>query len=307
MATMIGPDVQEMVNLIAGPLALGSYVATMFWTAELILFFHYLSRFWRSDHWFLRSTVIILVATDTVLVVTEIVGVYKYTVSFWGNTTYLTSQDKSLPRYEILVGLSAAIVQGFLIFRYYKLSKNWLVCIFLFLCTMTAFVSAILIAVLNLRFDKIEERTKLTTIVTIFAAVSAGTDVLIAALLAVTLYKWRGRTSNIVQRSLIVDLIITSVETGTFTAFWAIGVLLAFLFKKNSNVGPGLAFPLGHAYALTMLFNLLLRKTPQLHSTKLSPSIDGSQNPKSAEKFPMRTRVVPVSDVSVLNPLHINY
>ncbi|KAH8917472.1 hypothetical protein BT69DRAFT_1354704 [Atractiella rhizophila] len=256
-------NVQELVDLIAGPLSLGSYLATVFWTCAVVLIFHYVTRFWYSDHWLLRYSVVFVAVTSTFLMITEILIVYKYTISFWGNFNYLTSQDKSLPRYEILVGVLGTVVQTYLVSRYYRLSRNIFITIFLGLCILLSFASCVTLTIFNFRFDLIHDRNKLTTIVIIFLSSSSGTDVLIAAFLTASLLRWRKRTSNLGTKSVIADLIITTVETGTFTSLWALAVLFAFLSKKESNIAPGIAFPLGHGYVLTMMFNLLLRNGPK--------------------------------------------
>ncbi|KAH8918820.1 hypothetical protein BT69DRAFT_1322568 [Atractiella rhizophila] len=231
-------NVQELVDLVAGPLSLGSYLATVYGGNYSIYDF-------------------VLVRSGLV----DCNGSLNYNCR--GNFNYLTSQDKSLPRYEILVGALGTVVQTYLVSRYYRLSRNIFITIFLGLCILLSLASCVTLTIFNFRFDLIHDRNKLTTIVIIFLSSSSGTDVLIAAFLTASLLKWRKRTNNLGTKSVIADLIITTVETGTFTSLWALSVLFAFLSKKESNIAPGIAFPLGHGYVLTMMFNLLLRNSPK--------------------------------------------
>ncbi|KAL8291581.1 hypothetical protein RQP46_002559 [Phenoliferia psychrophenolica] len=91
------------------------------------------------------------------------------------------------------------------------------------------------------QFPSALQRDKLRTPAIIWLAASAGSDLLIAAVLAALLARARRTVNN--THSMLIR---ASIETGFVSAAWTILILALYLYNSNSNVYNGLE---GHRQA----------------------------------------------------------
>ncbi|KAF9258640.1 hypothetical protein L218DRAFT_713844 [Marasmius fiardii PR-910] len=242
-----------------GGLMAGTWVNSYFFMVELIMCYKYFTRC-RSDPAWLKTIVVITLLIDIVSTIDHYAMVYMYTITHWGDEIFLKrqywspSQKKPMPVYLVTTGASAWIVQQFLIFRFWLLSRNRIITPFLMLTSIAAFAGAIVTAVVIVKHPTYSERTAADTPVTIWLVASAGSDILIAAILIYTLQ--RIKTPFRKTQTLIKRLTILAIQTGSPGSVVATVGLIVYLNDNENNISVGIAFSLGRIYALTMLHNL---------------------------------------------------
>ncbi|KIY64844.1 hypothetical protein CYLTODRAFT_492794 [Cylindrobasidium torrendii FP15055 ss-10] len=239
-----------------GALLVGSWFNTMFYMLELYLAYTYFSTF-KKDNSIIKGAVGFNVIADTVGTANNCACIYLYTITHWGDKAYILTQNWAVPTYVILSGLSAFVVQLFLVYRFWSLSKNWLATPFLGLCACSAFAGAIANGITVTQHSAYAERGANVKTVTIWLVCSAASDILIALALV-----WKFQSTNTTfsqTKSLIQRLTYTAIQTGSVTTVLATLCLILFLIDPASNITVGFGFCLGRVYTLTMLFNLNTR------------------------------------------------
>jgi len=194
------------------------------------------------------------VVVDAVSTVSNYADVYLYTITHWGDVIYL--QKQYWPNTVSLIGsgITAMIVQSFLIYRYWKLSNNFYITPILILSMLAALGGCTGALVSLLVYTAYSQRDKMALSITIWLSTSAATDIAIAVALL-----WQLSRINSpfrATKSLIHKLMASTIRTGTVTSVVAVITLILFLIDNESNVPTGFAFCLARVYSLTMFYNL---------------------------------------------------
>ncbi|KAJ8093673.1 hypothetical protein PM082_023465 [Marasmius tenuissimus] len=260
-----------------GALLAGTWLNSYCFMLELIMCYRYYTRC-RSDPVWLKTVVGVTLAVDTIATLNHYACVYlvrtqvitsrsvrdgvdalvdQYTITHWGDEEYLTRQYWPIPVYLFTTGFSAWVVQHFLIFRFWILSKNRFITPLLVAGSMFAFGGAIATAIIIIQNPTYQDRTKLIVSASIWLISSAASDISIAVILVFTLQRMKTnmrRTKNLIRR-----LTTLAIQTGAPGSIIATIGLIVYFFDKESNVSVGLVFSLGRIYALTLLHNLVSR------------------------------------------------
>ncbi|KAL0568988.1 hypothetical protein V5O48_012987 [Marasmius crinis-equi] len=247
---MIGPIDKSLGGLLAG-----TWVNSYFFMIELIMCYRYFTRC-RNDPIWLKLVVVLTLAVDLTSTINHYACVYLYTITHWGDEEYVKSQYWPIPVYLVTTGASAWIVQHFLIFRFWLLSKNKFITPMLILASMTAFAGSIATAVIIVHNPTYEQRNAVTVPVTIWLVSSAVSDVSIAVILIYTLQ--RIKTSMRKTKNLIRRLTTLAIQTGSPGSVVATMALIVYLNDPENNISVGIAFSLGRVVAL-QLHNLISR------------------------------------------------
>ncbi|KAF9043506.1 hypothetical protein BDZ89DRAFT_1059415 [Hymenopellis radicata] len=230
----------------------------------------------KSDALRMKIFVAVAVVVDTASLAGAYADVYLYTVTHWGDLKYLSNQYWPFALYLTTTGVTALFSQSFLVHRYYSLTKNWFVAVFLALCVIVSFGGSLATVIILTRFNAYSQRFMIKTPVIVWLTTTAVTDVLITAVLIWQLYNMKTSfktTEHVIQR-----LMRISMQTGSTTSVIAICILITYLVNNTSNVGTGLSFILGRIYILTLLFNLTLRtRIPKRTSTSTVRDSYGSR------------------------------
>ncbi|KAL0580559.1 hypothetical protein V5O48_001469 [Marasmius crinis-equi] len=274
------PFADNMLNAFdksLGGLLCGTWVNSYFFMIELIMCYKYFTRYQKDPLW-LKMIVLITLLVDIVSTIDHYAMIYMaLCIAFeeiWtlmlepGNEEFLKRQYWPMPVYLVTTGASAWIVQHFLIFRFWLLSRNRFITPLLSLASIAAFAGAIVTAVVIVKFPTYDERTKADTPVTIWLVASAGSDILIAAILIYTLQRMKTsfrKTQNLVKR-----LTILAIQTGSPGSVVATVGLIVYLNDNENNISVGIAFSLGRIYALTMLHNLNSREQIRASSSNVT-------------------------------------
>ncbi|KIK52156.1 hypothetical protein GYMLUDRAFT_233573 [Collybiopsis luxurians FD-317 M1] len=251
--TSIALDFDDLL----GTLLLGTWASSMLYAVILKETWSYFNNFSR-DGFGLKLLVAVTVLCDTVALAGSYATVYLYTISHWGDLSYLTKQYWPVVLFAASTGVSSALVQGFLIVRYYSLSHDWLCTIVVLVLIGFALATCEASAVIFALFPDYTERYKSRVTVIAWLSSSTATDIIISLALIWQLYNMKTSFSG--TKSLIRRLITQTIQTGSASSIVAVCTLIAFLKNENSNVEAMLAFVLGKVYVITLLANINMRK-----------------------------------------------
>ncbi|KAH8915676.1 hypothetical protein BT69DRAFT_1319729 [Atractiella rhizophila] len=289
--------IHNVVDRVAAPLLVGSYVAAGFWSVQMVLTYQWWVSHWRSDHWLIKIALLALGINNTLQIIAETASVYDYTITHW---------PWHIIVFEITLGFSAFIVQSFLITRYWRLTRNWFVAGALACFSLGSLGAGLATGIGITIFKEFDQRSHLTTVITVYLTGEAITDLLISLALIFHLLGYRKRTSFEETRGLLQRLIFAAFETGFITSAWAMATLAAFLARKDTNVrqapsvafklisayqyAPGIAYPLGAGYGLVLLVNLLISSikgpnTMTVSSGSRSHKYRGTRTAGQSENF----------------------
>ncbi|KAF9043503.1 hypothetical protein BDZ89DRAFT_1128215 [Hymenopellis radicata] len=240
-----------------GSIVISSWISSMLFMLVIREMIRYYASF-QNDALGLKIFVAVAVTVDTTSLIADYADVYLNTVSHWGDEEFIKNQYWPVGLYLATTGVTGLLVQSFLVNRYYSLTKNWLVCVFLALCIIASFGGSVGTVVMLSLFNAYDQRFMAKIPVTIWMTTTAVTDVLIAAVLIWQLYNMK--TSFKTTEHLIQRLMRNAMQTGSTTSVIALCVLISYLINTSSNVETAFAFILGRVYILTLLYNLNIRK-----------------------------------------------
>ncbi|CAK5267258.1 unnamed protein product [Mycena citricolor] len=294
-----------MFDKVIGSLIVSSWADTALFVIEIIYAFRYLHAFW-DDTWYIKATVFLCLAVDALSVAGHYASVYLYCVTHWGNlplfvcdtrypsllqaTAYIyyarpmesRSQYWPIFTYVVTTGVSAVVVELYLIYRYWRASRMWSTTALLLSSTMAALIGCIITTAILTKNSNYEDRDDIIIPVTIWLVATAFADVGIATVLILQLMSMHKGTTFTHTKSTIRRLIRDALKTGTLTSIVALAVLITYLTDQESNVTVGIGFCLGRFYTLTLLYNLLSRKAvmaggrSQRYSTGSVPALTNS-------------------------------
>ncbi|KAH8919224.1 hypothetical protein BT69DRAFT_1353316 [Atractiella rhizophila] len=269
-----------VVSDTLGALLIGTWTNSALWMVEMALLYQYSYIFGTKDHLLIRGSVIICALSDTLCTVINMVGVYVYAISHWGKTEYLSSQRWHIPAYLILTSITTVIVQSYLAYRYFLLSKVYPVTFVLVLLALAGCAACVAVAVGVIQFPAYHDRHHILAVVIVWFATKAATDVSITVALCFHLLRYRRKTVFDATRSLIVRLMVPAIQTGAVTSAVALAAvsiyhlrygcltwfsvkrkLVTFVKNPESNTATSLGQNLGRLYTITFLLNLILRDT----------------------------------------------
>ncbi|KAJ7333996.1 hypothetical protein DFH08DRAFT_1019835 [Mycena albidolilacea] len=260
------------LDTVIGALLVETWANSFLYMAELIQVMYYFKHF-KHDGWKLKTLVWVAFLLDTVSTLGDYAGVYLYTTSHAGDLVYLADQHWPVPLHLFTSGVSAVLVQSFLVVRYWRLcvspflppdlfqeyqssTRNILVTLINFLLIIVTFGGSFACGMTIAMFPAFKQRNKVAIPVSILLVGEAVADLSIAAALLWQLRKARNLAGT---RSVLNRLVALTIQTGTATATIAVAALIAFLLDPESNVSVGIGYTLGRMYVISMLANLNVR------------------------------------------------
>ncbi|KAF5367592.1 hypothetical protein D9757_010643 [Collybiopsis confluens] len=288
---------------LIGSLLLATWVTSMLFAVVIRQTWLYFKNY-PQDRLIIKLVVGLVVLGDIANVVGTHSSVYLYSIIHWGDMSYLTKQSWPVFVFDISTGIVTALVQGFLIFRYFSLTRNWAFLIFSLMLMGLALASLEATAAIFIIWPEYSEQWRAKNTVIVWLISSAVADVSISVALIWQLFSMRTsfssqtegyalivicRVDNLpVLGSTIKRLIRQTIQTGSASSIIAVCTLIAYLKSKTSNVESlSLAYILEKVYVLTLLTNLNMRKTSQ--STNTAFSNDEEMGKKSARINPTVT------------------
>ncbi|KAF7328257.1 hypothetical protein MVEN_02565600 [Mycena venus] len=252
------PESLPDLDATTGALLIGTWANSFLYMAELTQARYYFRHF-KHDDWKLKTLVLVAFLVDTVSTVGDYACVYLYTITHASDSHYLADQHWPIPLYLFTTAIIAVVIQSFLVIRYWWFTRNIFVTLLnSFLC-IVAFGGAVACGVIIAMFPAFKEREKVRIPATIWLVTEAVADLSIAAALLWELRK--ARPTLVDTRSVLDRLVALTIRTGTATATLAVGTVIAFLLKEETNISVGIAYTLGRVYVLSMLANLNVRRS----------------------------------------------
>ncbi|KAJ7053155.1 hypothetical protein C8F01DRAFT_1375326 [Mycena amicta] len=245
-------------DIVLGALLIGTWANSVLYAVEVIQTAYYYRHF-KHDKWTLKLLVSSVIAIDSVSMIANYASVYLYTIIHWGDLAYLQNQYWPDPLYVISTGAVAALVQSFLVVRYWRLTKNNFITLTLFAVITVAAGGAFACGATLAIFPQYRDRGKALIPATTWLIAEAVADIFIALALLLELRKVKSSFKE--TRSVLNRLVARTIQSGTAGATIALAVLIAFLANKESNVPTGIAYCLGRVYCITLLANLNHRKS----------------------------------------------
>ncbi|KAJ6485600.1 hypothetical protein C8R45DRAFT_997176 [Mycena sanguinolenta] len=236
-----------------GTSLMGSWFASILCGIAYAQAFTYFTSF-PNDSWVRKALVTASVLFSLVGLIGAYGDVYLPLITFWGNPAGLTTETWSVPMYSVANAAEALTVNGYLVSRFYSVSKNLVISLILAFISLCAFVSAMLAVFL---FPGIENFEKVKTVVYVWVIFGVIADVSIALSLVFTLGSMKTSfrdTNRLVRRVMII-----AIQNGCATSLCAIVGMVAVIFKIDSNLPAVFFFLLSPLYVLTLLSNFNMR------------------------------------------------
>ncbi|KAF7371071.1 hypothetical protein MSAN_00741400 [Mycena sanguinolenta] len=236
-----------------GTSLMGSWFASILCGMAYAQAFTYFSSF-PNDSWARKALVIASILFSLVGLIGAYGDVYEPLVSFWGDPAALETETWSVPMYSVANAAEALTVNGYLISRFYSVSKNLFVSLILAFISVCAFVAALLAVFL---FPGVENFEKVKPVVYVWIIVGVIADVSIALSLVLTLKSMKTSfqdTNRLVRRVMVI-----SIQNGCATSLCAIAGMIATIFKIDTNLAAVFFFLLSPLYVLTLLSNFNMR------------------------------------------------
>ncbi|KAJ7222815.1 hypothetical protein C8J57DRAFT_1392053 [Mycena rebaudengoi] len=273
------------LDIVTGALLIGTWASTNLYTVEIIEVFYYFHHF-KHDDWKLKTLVTVAFLIDTVGAIANYACVYLYTITHAGDPAFLANQHWLVPLDMCAIAIVAALVQSFLVFRYWRFTQNKIITTILVFLIIVTFGSSLATGLAIALDSSLKDRTKVKVTAVMWDVTEVVADVSIAAALIWELRKAKaalidreaGRMSNTLNR-----LVVLTIQTGTGSALITVAILVAYLLNNKSNVPIGISYSLGHIYIISMLLNLNIRGRDNSFSTKGMFSGPGSSGERATQ------------------------
>jgi len=261
-------DAAPSLNLILGPILLGSCFGWgLFGIFVLQTYLYY--RWYPNDHIGLKLLVAGLFVLELADTAVSTHAVWYFTITGWGDPSFLFASPWSFCAAVILTGLIAAVAQFFFARRLWILSHSILIMIVVITLALAQLACSI-VGSAQVLSTKIQNSSKLSTFdaFSIWLACSAACDIAIAAGMVYFLSRNNQATIRATEY-LITRLTNFAIRTGTFTAVCAVLSLAFFLSLKTTDLNDVPFLMLGKLYSNTVLANLNARAALQAGSNDL--------------------------------------
>jgi len=273
------------LDKLTGALLIGVILSTILCGILTVQTFLYLARF-PGDRKSMRRMVVVLWVIDLVHQACACCSVYHYVINFRDHGI-LARNTWSISAFHSLEPILALVVQMFFVQRFQLLNPRWWP--FTFVMAALALVSfgfGFTASIRTYSMEYFEEFIRDTWIVIIWLVLCAVCDILIACGIASTLHFSRSGVKA--TDRLIAKLIVWTINTGAFPAFFAILELMFFLTMNHSFTFIGTDIVLAKLYSNSLLAFLNRRKSP----------LDRTQPETKREVRCLITLDVELSDIS---------
>ncbi|KAJ7893242.1 hypothetical protein B0H13DRAFT_2037499 [Mycena leptocephala] len=241
---------------------------------ELIQTIYYFRHF-KYDDWKPKTQVAVAFTIDTVSFLGNYACVYLYVITHAGDPVYIAKLNWPMPLYIFSTAIVAALVQSFLVMRYWRLTRNIITTLFMGLLIMLAFGGTFTTAMVVVLFPAFEDGAKVKIPeCMIWTITQAVVDLLIAAAL---LWEFRKVKPGVKKTQRLLNrLAARTIKAGTVSAVIAVMAHILHMVNPKSNVTIAIGFCIGRVYVLTWfaLSNLNIRRTQSASSKCTSTSAD---------------------------------
>lgn len=242
----------------------------------------------RNDKWILHVAICINLVSDALGTIAICASVYLFLVTHWGEETAIEIHYWPVAVNCFSSGISALVVQLFMIYRFWRMSSYHTVSCALVLSAVFAIVGTLATGITTAIHAPLKTRRYAKFFAIQSLAAGAGTDIMITISLIYALY--RTKTYFTSTKALLHRIAALAIITGLVTTIIALIALITFLTVSISEITIAFSWLLGRTYTCTMLFTLLYRY--RLRGDVFVPSTQATSPEGELKSF--RARVSPV-------------
>ncbi|KAJ6537942.1 hypothetical protein B0H19DRAFT_1270321 [Mycena capillaripes] len=213
--------------------------------------------YWNSsyqDSWWIKS----LVAFLFVINATQAGAVVFYCVTNFANPQVVATSLWPYPFTALTTAVLAITNQLFQSWRIYQFTRNKILVGFLVAASLAACGTGVAAAIESWIFSELAKLIALQPVVEANLALQCAVDVIVAIRLSLIFSK--SKTSFAKTDRVLNTLIRNAVQSGSFTAVFALGTLFSFRFAPGTYMLALFALPIGRIYTHTMMDQFISRE-----------------------------------------------
>ncbi|KAF7347107.1 hypothetical protein MVEN_01464800 [Mycena venus] len=246
------------LDTITGCLLIGTWASSLLYMFEIIQIVYYFQNF-EQDDWKFKALVTVASLVDTLSTVGDYICVYLYTITHAGDAEYLGNEHWPILLYLFTTAVLAVLVQAFLVFRYWRFTRNTLIALFLCFGIIVSFSGVFTGSLFTILYTSLADRPKFKIPAALWLVSEVAVNAGIASVLLWEFRKARGILTE--TRSVLDRLIAVTIQSGAAAATLAGAGLISYYINPQSNVSVAWLYPLGRVYVITLLSNLNVRKS----------------------------------------------
>ncbi|KAJ7611729.1 hypothetical protein FB45DRAFT_1037371 [Roridomyces roridus] len=282
------------LTVLRRPVAIGTWVASILFTVELIAVIQYFrSDARRRDSFFIKLGVLTNLFADLVGIAACCATAYLYSILYWGNTEALERQYWPLTVVVFTIGVVTAVSQFFMITSYWQMTKHHYVFAILFLVLLAA-VTGIFGCGILMVLSQTAESMVMNAFIYLALVSSAVGNVFVGLPLFWQLCKRNAQSFTKWNFPKMVVLLL--FEAGALTTAVTLAGAATWFAARDTKIWIALAFVQPRIYSCTMLYALHAR--PESDSSIHGNAVEKAQTMKEipGEEVP----VEPKKSVSVM-------
>ncbi|KAF7346705.1 hypothetical protein MSAN_01808400 [Mycena sanguinolenta] len=144
---------------LTGCILIATWASSLLYMLEIIQGLYYFRHF-QHDDWKSKTLVTVALVVDSLSFIGDYICVYEYTITHAGDLGYLATIHWPLPLYGFTTGVLGALVQTFLVSRYWRFTHKTVIATFLALAIITSCGSVFACSVMLILYPSFETRGK---------------------------------------------------------------------------------------------------------------------------------------------------
>ncbi|KAJ7739374.1 hypothetical protein B0H16DRAFT_1568739 [Mycena metata] len=236
---------------------LGTWFSSLFTGVAFSQAYHYFHQS-PNDGRLRKGLVAILIILCCAAWIGEYAEIYFPTVAHWGQSHFL-SRERITPFYTISSATAGVIVNAYLIYRFYDVSKNIILALLLGLLNLFSFVMAFLPLFMYAGVGQtrtLEDDQNVVPLTIVWTVACAICDVAIAISLVWTL---RGMKTTFKDTDRLLSRVtVISVRNGCATGLVSTGAMISTIISPYSTIAEIFLYMLAPLYLMSLLSNLNL-------------------------------------------------
>ncbi|KAJ6452323.1 hypothetical protein C8R47DRAFT_288682 [Mycena vitilis] len=223
-------------------------------------FFTYWSSAYK-DPWWTMWRITLLFIVNGIQAATVLHMAWFYCVTNFTNPNIFATTLWPFPFTALLTAILALTNQMFQSWRIYQFTRNKVLASLISAISLASCGMGVTVAIEWWSFSEPSRLVSLRPIVEANLALQLAIDVIVSVILAVIFTKFN--TGFPPPRTMLKSLVRNVVQSGSFTAIFAIGALFSFRFSPGAYMLPLFALPIGRLYTHTMMDYLISREEPR--------------------------------------------
>ncbi|KAJ6537894.1 hypothetical protein B0H19DRAFT_1270286 [Mycena capillaripes] len=244
-------------NETIGAMLLGVTINTYLTGTIMPQFYTY----WTSGHqdrWWIRSLVAFLFILNAAQAIAVVYMSWFYCVTNFANSDIIATTLWPNPFTALITAILALVFQTFQSWRIYVFTKSKVLVAFLLVTALATCGMGVGAAIQALIIHRLSQVKALLPQVQANLALQCAMDVAIAVIL--TMAFSQSKTSFPKTDRVLDRLIRTAIQSGAFTALFALGTLLMFRLFPETQMITLFALPIGRIYTHTIMDHLITRE-----------------------------------------------